>query len=437
MNSELQNIKDDGFEEGKKVNRPQLTEGMTRIMFDSNGKTILDGQSGWDENNWYSYETEDNNKNWANTQTQDGSMWVWIPRFAYKITYTDPNDKSQGGSIDVKFLIGTTDNYYDGDQIKTAQRQKTPGQKIDTTADYTVHPAFTNEKSINYANGGWKQEIRGFWMAKFEAGLPDETTAPKTSYGTDLYYPVYQGQKDSYNYITISQSFLLAKAVSEPGNPYGIANADSHLIKNSEWGAVAYLSYSQYGKTGGRYQSTTEEEKAKEVYMNNVSLNGTKQSVRNRGVYAVTGYAGSTASAGQNTLTSTKLSDEVTGTGTSYAWYTNNGRQASTTGTIYGVYDMSGGLYENTCGYVKNKTLRGYLESFGASFVFKDSTKTEYVGNTPYVMEYPEYASGGLQTALEEIGRYGDGYAETLGWAGDWTNNDASGPFCTRGRLLG
>ena len=55
MNSELQNIKDDGFEEGKKVNRPQLTEGMTRIMFDSNGKTILDGQSGWAENNWYSY----------------------------------------------------------------------------------------------------------------------------------------------------------------------------------------------------------------------------------------------------------------------------------------------------------------------------------------------------------------------------------------------
>ena len=267
--------------------------------------------------------------------------------------------------------------------------------------------------------------------------MPDENTAPKTSYGSDLYYPVYQGQKDSYNYITISQSFLLAKSVSEPGNPYGIANADSHLIKNSEWGAVAYLSYSQYGKTGGRYQSTTEEEKAKEVYINNVNLNGTKQSVRNRGVYAFTGYAGSTASAGTNTLTSTtKLSDEVTGTGTSYAWYTNNGRKASTTGTIYGVYDMSGGLSEYTCGYVKNETLRSNLESYGTAFVFKDSTKTEFVGNTPYVMEYPEYASGGLKAALKGTGRYGDGYVETWGWVGDWTDNNASGPFPVRGRRL-
>ena len=72
----------------------------------NDGKTILDGQNGWDENNWYSYGTESNSKNWANTQTQDGSMWVWIPRFAYKIDLTNK-------TIDVKFLIGTSDNYYD------------------------------------------------------------------------------------------------------------------------------------------------------------------------------------------------------------------------------------------------------------------------------------------------------------------------------------
>ncbi len=54
----------------------------------------------WNDNSWYDYKQ---NK-WANTKTQDGSMWVWIPRYAYKITYTNPSDKSQGGSIDVKFL---------------------------------------------------------------------------------------------------------------------------------------------------------------------------------------------------------------------------------------------------------------------------------------------------------------------------------------------
>ncbi len=34
-----------------------------------------------EDDEWYSYE----DKKWANAQTQDGSMWVWIPRYAYRI----------------------------------------------------------------------------------------------------------------------------------------------------------------------------------------------------------------------------------------------------------------------------------------------------------------------------------------------------------------
>ena len=48
------------------------------------------------------------NINWANAKTEDGSMWVWIPRFAYKINYIDENNKSSGGTIDIVFLKGTT-----------------------------------------------------------------------------------------------------------------------------------------------------------------------------------------------------------------------------------------------------------------------------------------------------------------------------------------
>ena len=388
----------------------------------NDGKTILDGQNGWDENNWYSYGTEDNSKNWANTQTKDGSMWVWIPRFAYKIDLTNK-------TIDVKFLIGTTNKWYD----ETTKEYK------ELPEGYKVHPCFQNGSKNNYSNGEWKEEIQGFWVSKFEAGLPDETTAPKTVSVSNMYYPVFQGQKGSYNYVTASQCFQLSKAISETGNPYGIANADSHLAKNSEWGAVAYLSYSQYGKTGGTYNTE------KEVYINNVTYadwgsTSPKTSIRNQGVYSITGYAGNTVSASKNILTSTKLSDEVTnGTIKSYAWYTNNGTKASTTGTIYGVYDMSGGATEYTSDYIKmtsNETLLDNLKTYGKAFVFTDSKQTKFVGNTPYVMEYPEYASGKLQTALTATGRYGDGYLETWGWFNDWTNNDASGPFCTRGRQL-
>ena len=327
LNNQMQNLTDDGFDVNKKVNRPQLTSGMTRIMFDENGKTILDGQSGWNEENWYNYE----NKNWANVQTKDGSMWVWIPRFAY---YIDENK-----NMDVKFLVGTTNKWYN-EETKEYE---------DLPSEYKVHPSFQNGSSTNYLNGEWKEEIPGFWVSKFEAGLPDDSSAPKTTSVSDLsnsYYPVFQGLKNSYNYISVSQCFLLSKAISENGNPYGITNADSHLIKNSEWGAVAYLSYSKYGKTGGTYDET------KEVYINNVTYNGAKKSVINTNVYSVTGYAGNTANASVNTLdANTKLTDTVGLT--SYAWYTNEGMQASTTGTIYGVYDMSGGISEYTACYIK------------------------------------------------------------------------------------
>ena len=160
-------------------NAPKKIDGMSPIKFveptDTEKGQVVD--TDWNDNSWYDYKQ---NK-WANTKTQDGSMWVWIPRYAYKITYTNPSDKSQGGSIDVKFLIGTTDNYYDEESktIKTAKRVTTKEEIADTTTDYYVHPAFTNESSIDFANGGWDKELEGMYVAKFEAGFPEgNNTAP-------------------------------------------------------------------------------------------------------------------------------------------------------------------------------------------------------------------------------------------------------------------
>jgi hypothetical protein len=436
--NQIQNVTDEGFESTKSVNRPQLTTGMTRIMF-SNGQTILDGEEGWDEENWYNYEE----KNWANVETEDGSMWVWIPRFAYKITYTDASNKSAGGTIDVVFLKGTTNLDANGNDVTSESYVDSKGVQ----GAYTVHPSFQNGSSTNYANGEWKEEITGFWMAKFQAGLSDDASASKTtsvSGMTNSYYPVFQGQKVAYNNINISQCFRLSQALTEDGNPYGITNADSHLTKNSEWGAVVYLSFSKYGKTGGTYDVN------KEVYINNVTYTSygqtaTKKSIRNSGVCAITGYAGSTKNSSQNILYDTTiLTDTVEGknpndvTEKSYAWYTENGTQASTTGTIYGVYDMSGALEEYTSGYMKQEKLYGQLKNYGKEFIFNKAEDGEvdyssFVGNTPYVTEYPAYESGGLKAELEEIGRYGDAYLETWGWFGDWENNDASGSFTVRG----
>ena len=54
-------------------------------------------------------------------------------------------------------------------------------------------------------------------------------------------------------------------AMNDSGNIYGLsATTDTHMIKNMEWGAVAYLSHSKYGTcTGGT---------CKEVNINNSEL---------------------------------------------------------------------------------------------------------------------------------------------------------------------
>ena len=89
---------DGSYSESKGVNTPNLGEGMTAIKWD---ETANDGAGDWIETegsdpDWYDYSA----KEWANARTEDGSMWVWIPRYAYKITYNNPENKSEGGTIE-------------------------------------------------------------------------------------------------------------------------------------------------------------------------------------------------------------------------------------------------------------------------------------------------------------------------------------------------
>ncbi len=136
----------------EKPNAPEQIEGMTPIKFteptDSEMGTVQ--ETNWEDDTWYDY----SQSKWANTKSEDGSMWVWIPRYAYKITYNNPENKSEGGTIEVKFLEGTSDNYYENGELKTAKRQTSVDEIVDTTSDFYVHPAFTNETNIGFANRG-------------------------------------------------------------------------------------------------------------------------------------------------------------------------------------------------------------------------------------------------------------------------------------------
>ena len=166
------------------------------------------------------------------------------------------------------------------------------------------------------------------------------------------------------------------------------------MMKNDEWGAVAYLSKSKYGKQN------------EEVWINN------------SGSY-ITGSAGNSASAGSNT-------------GTTNDYTSTQGVKASTTGTVYGVYDMSGGAWEYVAGYVNNGDSN--LTSYGSSLVNGDA-KTKNV-----------YSKGSSDSRDNNYsansGKYGDAVYETSAngnsssssWYGDCSYfPDTSDPFFSRG----
>ena len=443
------------WQKGKAVNSPQLLTGMTPIKFtdptDSTEGTAVTTTTS--DSSWYNYEA----KKWANAQTQDGSMWVWIPRYAYRITYNDANDKSKGGKISVVFLIDDTDNYYDENgKLQTAKRQKTASETIDTTTGYTVHPAFTNETNIKYANGGWKKELKGIWVAKFEAGYAtgnntvtkadgtaytkDEIIAKQSSvkytqsnawvsgtergngdgwatarnwidgeYGsTETYikYPTFQGLTYSMNYINHNDAYNISKALTETNNIYGLnsSNADSHLMKNSEWGAATYLSQSKYGLNGEK------------IYINNVTLNSSTGATS---VYAITGCSGATADAKRVVTTIDTINNRTASN--LYTWTQKDGQKASSTGTIYGIYDMSGGTLERTAGLVANGNddLTKYSGSLINAVTKTEGESTTYE-STPYVTVYPSNDSGitDRDTASTENYKvnkkiYGDAIRET------------------------
>ena len=445
------------WQDSKKVNSPQLLTGMTPIKFTD----PTDTQEGkaetttYTDENWYSYV----DKKWANAQTKDGSMWVWIPRYAYRI-----NSSTQ--TCDIVFLIGTSDNYYDEDgKLQTAKRQKTADETIDTKEGFTVHPAFTNESSIGFANGGWDKELSGIWVAKFEAGYAGgNNNAPKgvssevkytqssvlgTSaetgtgsegdisarnwtdgvYGgaeTTIKYPTFQGLTYSMNYINHNDAFNISKALTGKDNIYGLNsnNADSHLMKNSEWGTVAYLSQSKYGLNGTN------------IYINNVNLWNSTTSV-----YAVTGCAGTTADAERVVTTIEKLNNRTETN--AYVWIQKNGTKASSTGTIYGIYDMSGGTWERTAGLVANGNEN--LTNYGSSLLNNGASNST---STKYVTVYPSNDSGttDLDTASKNNYRvntkiYGDAIRETstagvgqTSWYSDYSSFAGyDSPFFGRG----
>ena len=414
------------------VNEPELSEGMIPIKWD-------DSQSKWvicSENDpeWYNYIDQasgvDGTSKWANVMLSDGkyyapnsigidttnkqiakagqvveeadlgSMFVWIPRFAYSIE--SGYHSNAAGKIDIAFLNGTN-SYNTGTEICYTSQEKLGRVQLKNESgqgNWNEHPAFTYGDVI----------IPGIWVAKFEAS--STTTTPDTNYGggnvTDLNVKVLP-DKQSWRNITIGNSYINCININSDANGkyYGISTNDNkidpHLMKNSEWGAVAYLTQSSYGRNEN------------EVTPNTNGYDTNK--------YIYTGYAGDGTSAGNPENSKTAPTNV-------YYYDTDKGMLASTTGNVTGIYDMSGGAWERVAGYVDNG--EDGLASYGQALLdAPDKHKQVYTVTTDTQSEnYNNMATifGDVvyETSSDSIG--------ATSWLGDYSICPASSaPFFIRG----
>lgn len=360
------------YSKDKGVNAPILTSGMTPIKW--TGTTWVDTIE--KDSNWYNYYTKD----WANVRTADGSFWVWVPRYAYQIE--SGFHTNTAGTINVKFLIDKTDKTMDKTGISL-----TPTYNGSNQTNYVIHPAFNFDGD----------DLPGIWVAKFEPSVANQSDLCYTNEHetycnkTNLVAKIIPNVK-SWRHIEVGNAFDVSLAMKD-NITYGwqASEVDTHMMKNSEWGAVAYLSNSTYGKNGEVWVNPSED--------------------------FITGCAGGSVSA---PLTST-----------CNQYQTINGVKASTTGTIYGIYDMVGGAWERVTSYINNSS--PFLATYGSS-ILNANNKYKDV----YAIGSPDAGANNYQANANVFGNAiyetsSTGLSSTS-WYGDFSQMPfSSNPWLVRG----
>ena len=342
-------VADGNYNASKGVNTPKLGSGMTPIKWNGSSWVNTTGS----DKDWYDYTS---NK-WANAKTSDGSMWVWIPRYAYSIT--SGYHSSSAGNIDVEFMKGLTNETSTG---------RTTFQNSSGQGNWNIHPAF------NYG-----QTVSGIWVAKFEASRSNATSSSSGGNNTIKIQPGVSSWTD----IAVNDIFKTCRNYNTLLN--------SHMMKNSEWGAVAYLCYSQYG--------------------NVPKINGAGSLVPNSHWYDM--YTGQ-GPKGANDEGWYNRTDDT------HNYNTANGVLASTTGNVTGIYDMSGGNWERVAGYLDNGnwSLNNYGKSADGSIKYFENGKI----NPAYESLWDKYEVS-EEEKTNKIA-LGDGTTLTQGELWDWNKRE-------------
>ena len=409
------------------ANEPDLVDGLIPVVYYNNKWVKADESNSNSTYQWYDYD----NKLWANavlvtetnrdtyknasagtsiTESDILAYYVWIPRYKYKVwniskqagaestyaykAYTEgidivfENEKETTGTISCNYNFNV-DSANGGIDLSTTTAETCTG----SNGQYYTHPAFTFGSD----------ELRGFWISKFEISSSNPTATDGGGNVTNLTVRLLPNVT-SWRYNTISNFNTVVQNMQVSSNIYGLStsrtNTDSHMLTNFEWGAAAYLTNSKYGRcTDG---SCTE------VTINNCDT-------------YVTGIGADSVSASGSSTTCTTAANQYNGT---------YGKLASTTGNITGVYDMSGGSWEYVMGNISSVTT-GYTfypvsSSFASSWYTTDTAK--------YLTTYAYEASNNNRSNQKAYnkGRLGDATAEVVlstGGSGGWYSARAYFPY--------
>ena len=325
---------------------PELKDNLVAVTINTDG-TVKKADL---YSEWYNY----TNKTWANAVLLNGNdtysagdtivedaikaYYVWIPRYKYQIFY-------DGVNATTKQLINI--------EFENKDVAKSNGNTI---GSWLTHPAFTFGDT----------ELNGIWVGKFE--LTGDTTNPTIK-------PNVKSLRNQ----NVNTLFATTQKLS----------TNSSMLKNMEWGAIAYLTTSIYGQG------------LNEVRINNSStyITGCAASIENGSAY----------------------------NGCEKAYNTTTGYLASTTGNISGIYDMSGGAWEYVMAVLEdslnsNTPSSGYSTQYNSGFSGKnlnDGTTTTVV-SFPISKYYDIYKYG---TSNSDLTRYhiGDATTETKRWNEDYT----------------
>jgi len=357
------------YSDGIIASSPELYDGLIPVTIDSDGAVKVADTS----LSWYNY----SNHNWANAvivsnpssyQTAGTTidmndilqMYVWIPRYRYKL-WNAENGSSDEQMIEIEFESSTA--------------SKSSGSTNDT---YLTHPAFTFGST----------ELEGFWVGKFETGYAGATSSSEAAVNSvDATKVIIKPSVYSWRYITVGNMFNTTRGV-ESESMYGLtaSEVDTHMMKNMEWGAVAYLSHSKYG----RYNS------------DGTCISSGCEVWTNPNNPFLTGYSGTIVSASKTT--GAPWNDSI------------YGGNSSTTGNLYGVYDMSGGAFEYVMGNVASSS--SYSWTAGSSGL----------STAPDTKYYDAYVNNASSNTAHQNGKLGDATKETLktfgsatgGWYSDY-----------------